>query len=168
MGVMALLSRTRLEPSVLSSLASHLGRRPRVLAWAKTADGHVVGLPGELALETGGRWQSQPWHEIDKGTWDEQAGRLSWTRSDGTSEELQLADGKRFADLFNERVTASIVFRRRVELGRGRYVAVALRRDLGQVGEQTIWTTTPGPGVDLSDPEVSARVDAVRADFGIS
>lgn len=168
MGVMALLSRTRLEPSVLSSLAAYLGGRPRVLAWAKTASGHAVGLPGQLAFETAGEWESQPWHEIDKGNWDEQTGRLAWTRADGTSEELELVDGKRLADLFNERVTASIVFRRRVELGGGRYVAVALRRDLGYDGERTVWKATPGPGVDLSDPDVSARVDAVIADFGIS
>lgn len=168
MGAMALLSRTRLEPSVLSSLATYLGGRPRVLAWAKTAAGHAVGLPGQLAYEAAGEWNSQPWHEIDKGNWDEQAARLTWTSADGSSHELELVDGKRLADLFNERVTASIVFRRRVDLGRGRYVAVALRRDLGYDGERTLWRATPGPGVDLSDPAVSARVDAVIADFGIS
>lgn len=162
----------RLDPSVRTSLADRLGERPRILAWARTAQGWAVGLPGTLAVQTDGEWTFQPWHEIGHGGWDAATGRLRWEDVDGGQHELVLQRAGRFPDLFNERVTSSIVFTRRVPVGRDRHATVTLRRDLGSDAGATTWRVTPGPGVDLTDAAVSEQLEAAlqeaRNDFSIS
>lgn len=161
----------RLPSSVLDSLAAHLGRRPKVLAWARTADGHAVGLTGRLMVQDTGGWTQWPWHRIVAGHWDQEYSRLSWTDAEGRVHEAVLDGGLDLAELFNERVSASVVFSRRVELGRGRHLTIALRRNLEPGEDATEWRVTPSAGLDLTEPAVSARLDqelaAARADFGI-
>lgn len=163
---------TRLDRTALASLAGFLGRRPAILAWAGAAEGPVVGLTGAMLVGDGQTWRSFPWHEVNAGQWDGAAGRLSWLDADGVQHELTLEGGGRFAELFNERVSASIVVSRQVELGPAGKLTLALRRNLEPGSDQTSWQVVPGAGVDLEDPAVQARVDqelaAARADFGLA
>lgn len=162
----------RLDPEVRTSLAGHLGRKPAVLAWARTADGHVVGLAGRLLVQDDAGWKGYPWHEIDAGQWDSKTGRLAWADAAGTGHEVVLPGRSGFTDLFNERITASVLFTRRIDLGRGRHVTLAARRNLEPGSDETLWRVAPSEGVDLATPAVQARVDqelaAARSDFGIA
>lgn len=162
----------RLPAAVHASLTRHLGRRPTVLAWAPTAQGHVVGLPGGLLVEDGAGWRAHPWHEIDAGAWDEATGRLSWDDTAGQRHEVVLEGRSGFTDLFNERITASVLFTRRIDFGKGRHLTLALRRCLEPGDDRTEWRVTPSEGVDLASPQVQALVEqelaSARADFGIA
>ena len=165
-------TRPRLDPDLLASLTSHLGERPAVLAWAPTGDGCVVGLAGRMVVQDGSGWHSHPWHQIATGRWDGGGNRLTWVDTSGAEHAVVLTGRSRFPDLFNERVSASVVFTRRVDLGNRRHALIALRRSLESGAGEADWAVTPSAGVDLDDPAVSARIDqelaAVRADFGIS
>lgn len=172
MGVMARFNGTRLHPSVTASLEALLGHRPTILAWAEAADGWAVGLTGAMLVSHGESWRSFAWHQVTTGQWDSPSGRLTWVDADGTAHEALLRSGGRFADLFNERVTASVVVTRRVELQPGRQITLALRRNLEPGSDETQWQVIPGPRVDLDDPATQARVDqelaAALADFGLA
>lgn len=169
---MARFATSRLDRTVLASLGAFLGRRPTVLAWANATDGWVIGLPGAMLRGDGEAWRSFPWHQVTTGQWDSPNGRLTWLDADGIAHEAVLEGGGRFADLFNERVSASVVVSRRVELEPGRHVTLALRRNLEPGSDQTTWQVIPGAGVDPQDPGVRARLDqelaAVQADFGLA
>jgi hypothetical protein len=171
MGVMQRFSSNRLNRSVLTSLTDFLGRRPTILAWANTPDGYVVGLPGVMLLGDGDSWRAFPWHQVTTGQWDSPSGRLTWLDADDIAHEAVLESGGRFADLFNERVSASVVASRRIDLEAGRHVTFALRRNLEPGSDQTAWQVIPGTGIDLSHPATQARVDqelaATKADFGL-
>lgn len=160
----------RLDADVRSSLAGHLGRRPAILAWAPTADGHVVGLAGRLMVGDAAGWHSYPWHEIDSGRWDEASGTLGWDDGAGDRHEVVLEGRSGFTDLFNERITASVIASRRVDLGKGRHLTLALRRSLEPGEDTTLWRVTPSAGVDLASPDIqdrlAAELAAARADFG--
>ncbi|MGC3953411.1 MAG: hypothetical protein QM804_04005 [Propionicimonas sp.] len=162
----------RLDRTVLASLTAFLGRRPAVLAWAGTTDGWVIGLAGAMLLGDGHTWQSFPWHQVATGGWDSAASRLSWQDADGVQHQAVLEGGGRFAELFNERVSASIVVSRPVDLAPGQQVTLALRRNLKPGADQTGWQVVPGAGVDLQHPATQARIDqelaAAQADFGLT
>ena len=163
---------TRLDRSALASLTAHLGRRPAILAWAATSEGWVVGLAGAMLVGDGESWRRFPWHRISTGQWESSTARLTWLDYENRPHSGVLDAGARFAELFIERVSASVVISRRVELGRGRQVTLALRRNLEPGSDETAWQAIPGAGVDLRDPAVRARVDqelaAAQADFGLA
>lgn len=165
-------ARGRLDRTALASLTVFLGHQPTILAWADTADGWVVGLPGAMLVGDGESWRSFPWHEVTTGQWDNPSSRLTWLDADGVAHAAVLQGGGRFADLFNERVSASVVVSRRVELADGRQVTLALRRNLDAGPDRTAWQVIPGAGVDLTDPATDAQVErelaAAQADFGLA
>jgi hypothetical protein len=141
--------RHSLPADLRDSIKASTGRRERVLGWARTDDGVLVG-----------NWRTTHWHDVDSGRWDDQTRTLTVVTAGG-SETVQLTEPNRFPDLFNERVNASIIANRRVDLGAGRHVVLALRRDLG--GGDTAWRVLAGPGVDTSAPDVRDRVEAELA-----
>ncbi|MDQ7991253.1 MAG: hypothetical protein AAGC63_01660 [Propionicimonas sp.] len=169
---MALFSGPRPDRDLLDSLTAQLGRRPRVLAWAATDDGYVVGLADRMLVRDASGWQAYPWHRIATGKWDGGSSLLVWVDTDGCEHTVALSAPALFPDLFNERVSASVVFARRVDLGDGRHATIALRRNLAGGTDEADWQVTPSPGVDLDEPAVSARIDqelaAVQSDFGIA
>ncbi|MGB7962685.1 MAG: hypothetical protein WCF12_06960 [Propionicimonas sp.] len=165
-------ARQRLDADASRSLTAFLGSRPRILAWSRTTTGHVVGLPDQFVRQVHGAWTATPWHHIQRGHWDQKTGELTWTDGTGLDSTATLEDAGRLPELFTERVTASVLFQRRVDLGRGRYLVVALRRNLADSGDETVWTVFPGGGADLGDPQVQAAaaqaLDAARAEFDIA
>lgn len=163
---MALFGRTALDDPVLAEI---VGRR-RVLASGHTSEGQVVGLVDRLVFKAAGEWRQLPWHEIERGTWDEQARRLRWVEDSGTQTELELTGTGRLTDLFNERVTASIVCTQLVDLANGNAMITA-RRDLGDPDRPLIWRVTPGKGVSTaevnSDPLVAQEFERLRAEYDL-
>lgn len=151
----------RPDPDLLRSLADHLGSRPRVLAWARTADGLVVALPDRLMTRLGDAWHDQPWQDVDRGGWDEATSTLTWRDASGRRFGVPLTDPGRIPEVFNERVSASIVLQRVIDLpGRHRAV-VSLRRDLGAADNSLIWRVTSD--ADLTEPRAAAVLAAERA-----
>ena len=168
---MALFSPVRLDRAVVGSLTTFLGRRPHVLAWAATTAGWVIGLPGAMVIGDGQQWRSVPWHQVNTGQWDDPTGRLTWVEAGGQKHTATLEAGARFADLFNERVSAAVVVTRRVDLAPG-HVLLVLRRNLEPGTDETAWQVVPSARADLADPAVQARIDqelaAVQGDFGLA
>lgn len=119
-----------------------------------------MGLSDRLVYRREDRWAQQAWHEVERGGWDQLAGALRWVDHQGREESLLLAEPRRLPELFNERVTASIVLQKAVELGRGRTAIVSLRRDLGAPDSPLVWRVRLGARVRQDDPEVESALNA--------
>ena len=156
---MDLFARRGLPTDLQATLRSHLGARPRVLAWGATpAGGAVVALPDRLSVHEGGAWSDTGWHQVLRGGWDAEASALHWTGPDG-DHTVPLADPGRIPEVFRERVEATILLQHSVDVGPGRVVTVSARRD--QSGRTPVaWALHAGRGVRLDDPEVAALATA--------
>ena len=151
---MPLFSRVPIDPE-----AKALAGKSRVLSTARSVEGQVLGLVDRLIFRTEGQWQVQPWHQIERGRWDEPTRTLSWLDLEGRSWSLELAETGRLTDLFDERVTASIACLQTVTIGRGRQAVITARRDLADLTSPLIWRVRPAPGTSLdqiADSEVVA------------
>lgn len=166
---MNLFARGSLPTADAASLRAEVGRPVRPLAWARTADGVVVGLVDALAQRMASGWTLTAWHEIVTGGFAD--GVLRWTGEDGVRHEAEITEPGRLPELFKERVDATFLLQRQITVGRGRLVVVSARRDLGRPEAPATWTVTAGPGVDLADPSTRAVADAelarLRAEYAI-
>lgn len=148
-----------------------IGARDRVLAWAALAGGGwAAATVGTLhVLDPRGRLQSRPWTDVDHAAWDDASGALVvWWVGSRAPTPLEIGDATFLPEVVHERVRASVVLTREVDLGGGRRVHVALRK----APDGTLTTSaSPGRGVRLTDPDVAARVAAaeaaLRADAGL-
>lgn len=164
---MALFGRTSLEDPELKQI---IGRR-RVLASGRSPDGQVVGLADRLVYKQDGVWRQLAWHEVDRGAWDGQSGRLVWSDVHGHADELELTEAGPITDLFNERVTASIACVRTVDLATRGKAVITARRDLGNQAAPLIWGVSPGKGVSSeqadADPLVALELERLRAEYDL-
>jgi hypothetical protein len=154
----------RLDPALTALLG---GRRP--LATASSADGEVVGTVDRLFFADGSGWAEQPWHEVEHGGWDGESGTLSWTTTSGDRHAIRLTEPRGLPDLFNERVTATIVATRTLDLGRHLKGVLTGRRDLSPGATGVLWHVTPGHGTtaaDLAnDPLVSLELERLHSEY---
>jgi hypothetical protein len=149
-----------------SSLALRGGPSARILAWARSADGFVVGSPAVLSL--GGSdpdagvedWRHVGWHEIEHGGWNAESRSLSWTLYGGRRGRVELAEPGRLPELFRERVAASIAVERFVPIRGDRGVTVTARRDLAGDGALS-WHSSLTRGLTWSGEGVAE--EAARA-----
>lgn len=164
---MALFGRTTIDDPDLRQL---LGRR-RVLASATSARGVVLGLADCLVYPGADGWAELPWHEIERGGWDQPSRTLRWTTVDGNASALSLDQPGMLPDLFNERVTASIACVRTVDLATRGTAVITARRDLGRNSAELIWRVSPGKGVHASavdaDPVVALELERLRAEYDL-
>lgn len=157
--------RAGLPAATYDALRSHLpGGRPRVLAWGEHADGAVVGLPQLLAIQTGTSWRTIAWDEIVTGGWDRERSALRWSTG-ATTESLVLTSPRRIPELFQERVQASIVMTRFVEIDGTDGVNVSARRNPGVPSAVLRWQATPSGNTTMADPAVQAEVERVLAEL---
>jgi hypothetical protein len=138
----------------------------RVLTWGRTADGVAVGTIGVLAV-LGDEDEAIAWHDIVRGGWDADANRLRWRSRSGGERSIVLTETGRLPELLQERVQASIVVQRSVEIAPRRTVIIAGRRDLAS--GVVDWTVDGGPGVNLADPQTAAlaseQVALLRSEY---
>lgn len=150
-----------LPPHEYHALRERLGGKPRVLAWAASRDGVVVGLPDRLMVRDAAGWHETPWHDILRGGWNDEGSALHWTTlSTGESHEVPLVAQGRIPELFRERVEATILLQKSIAVPPNRTVLVSARRSLVDPRQPVIWAAHPGAGVRLDDPDTRAFVDA--------
>jgi len=136
----------------------------RLLAWATTADGTVVGgtrdalyLPERL-----------PWEQVEAAVWDRESGTLRVREVGAWGEPrrehaLVMDEPPRLLQLVRERVTASVVLQRHVPIHGRLGVRVIARRAPGGHDEPT-WVYEFDEGVDPADPDVRrAAAEAMAA-----
>lgn len=107
---------------------------------------------------------SRPWLRVEAGAWDPDADllRVRWVDDPVASNWRFAGPGARvFTDAFRDRVQASVVLVREVDLGPGRKTRVAIRKDLAtwELSEQVV----PGRGVSPTDTELAREVEVARA-----
>ncbi len=144
------------------------GRRPRILAWARTPTGFCIGAPAALSVGDESGFTHVGWHEIEHGGWNAETGRLSWVcypNTDGRSRRgfAELVEPARLPELFRERVAASIVFERFAPLATSNDggVTISARRDLAGAADRIAWHASPSRGLDWRDDAVRVEADQV-------
>jgi hypothetical protein len=140
-----------------------LGARERVLAWAELNAGGWAAATVDtiVVLDPRGRLRRRPWTEVDHAAWDDDSRTLAvWWVGSRAPTPLEVGEGSFLPEVVHERVRASVVLTREVDLGGGRRVHVALRK----AADGTLSTSaSPGRGVRLTDPDVAAQVSAAEA-----
>lgn len=117
----------------------------------------VVAQDGEVS------W-SRPWLEVDGGAWDPDTDTLRATFVGGaapTAWRFTGAGARAFTEIFRDRVEASVVLMREVDLGPGRKTRVAIRKDLAT--RELVDQVVPGPRVRPDDTELNEQVAVARA-----
>ncbi len=149
----------------------------RVLAAAQAGDGrwlagtrdvfHVVGEPpvGEDAVAVDAADDvAWPWEQVQRADWDTDASTLRVERVADYGQPMTLSsfvldDPGLLLELIRERVTASVVVERRVNLARRRGFSVIGRRAPSGGGGVT-WAYQFDPEVDPEDPAVTSAAEA--------
>ncbi len=167
---MGLFDRAGLSRGDFTSLSAAAPGRVRVLAWASSADGPVVGLVDRLAWSSSDGWRFVGWHEIASGGWDVTSGTLRWTLVTGETENLLLDDPGSLPDLFRERVDASIVVQQRVELADDLAALIVARRLLDDDTAPLIWSLNrQGESWDAAqEAQADAELARLQAEYDIS
>ncbi|MEV1240032.1 hypothetical protein ACIBO2_53025 [Nonomuraea sp. NPDC050022] len=152
----------RLPADVRKALVTEPGER--VLTFAATGDGHVVATNLALHLPGGLR---VPYETIDRAAWDEEG--LNILTMSGERHRVELPEPRLLPETVRERVNATIVVNKHVDLpGRGGVRLVA-RRPPG--GEVLGWTLVFDDGLDPNDPGVRAQaeqaLEGVRRSMGV-
>lgn len=148
----------RLDAHSKAELKRILGFRPHALAVAVGTAGIVVGLADRLVYRTPQGWAQVPWHTIEHGRWDGEQSTLRWTTVDGAGEALELQDAAPMLQLFQERVSATIVCTQVVKLGKGHSALITARQDLTDPTAALLWQISPG---EDTPPEGLPEVPAV-------
>jgi len=151
-----------------------LTRGERLLAWAETTNGVLVGGTRD-ALHLPDREPPRlPWEEIATADWDIDERELHVVEVGSFGEpqpehRLSLDAPDQLLSLVRERVTASIVVQRHVSVRGQRGVRVIGRRSPGRHGE-IAWFVEYDDGLDPADPDVATVVDealaSARGDVG--
>jgi hypothetical protein len=151
-----------------ASLTATPGRPARLLAWGRTASGFCIGSPAALSVGDERGFTHLGWHEIERGGWNTETGRLSWVcypSDDGRARRgfVDLVEPARVPELFRERVAASIVFERFVPLVASPQggVTISARRDLAGAADRISWHVSPTRGVDPRDEAVRIEAEQV-------
>ncbi len=139
----------------------------RVLASAETADGTwLVGTRDALAVVSAadGEVETVPWEGVQRADWDVESSTLTVERVEEFGTPVvpmvfEVAAPGAFLQLLRERVSASIVVQKRVDLERKRGLTVIGRRPPSGDGPVT-WAYELDQGVDVADPAVLAAAEA--------
>jgi hypothetical protein len=142
----------------------------RVLAAVQTVDG--VWLAGTRdALHARSARDAPvdvPWERIQRADWDLDTSTLTIERLEDYGRPVhplafELAEPVMLLELVRERVTASVLLQRRVQLERKRGLSVIARRAPSGLGPVT-WAYEFDAGVDPQDPAVSAAAELALAE----
>lgn len=145
-------------PDELAQLRGIIGRRPDVLVAARGPEALVILLRDRMAIRRPQGWQLVAWSDILRGGWDAAGSRLYWELVDKSTGEVVLDSPGALPPAFAERVRASIVVSRSVqledELGT---VLLVGRRQPGGSGP-IAWQAEGLGRCDLGNPRVQSQV----------
>ena len=146
-----------------SSLAAQPNRPARILAWARTSNGYGIASLTTLSYGDENGWKHIGWHEIERGSWNAELGKLSWVLHAAPGKapsrgSLELVKPGRLPGLFRERISATIALERFVPLLGERGVTISARRDLG-ANDTIAWHSTLTRGLSWDTDGVRAAVD---------
>lgn len=135
-------------------------------AWDELGQQWVLATHTHLAVvaQDGEVRRSRPWLEVDGGAWDPDSDtlRVTWVNGSEPSRWTFTGAGAHaFTDTFRDRVEASVVLVREVDLGPGRTARVAIRKDLAT--RELVDQVVAGPRVSPDDTELHEQVAVVRA-----
>ena len=164
---------TRLPPDVVERAG--LGRGERALAHAATTDGSwLLGTRDALVIVEPAETIRVPWERVETADWnrEEELLRVAEVGEFGQVRPVHsftVPDPGRLLPMVRERVTASVLLQRRVEVRGRRGLTVIARRPPRGRGEIT-WAYELDDGMDPADPEVAraaeAGLRAARQDIG--
>lgn len=164
---MTFFRRPRRRPALPEEVRRLLGLPgpARVLAWSPlVGGGWAAATPAGLhALLPSGALVDRPWTDVQHAAWERDSRMLAvWWVGARQPTPLEVAEGSFLPEVVHERVRASVVLARDVEVAAGRAVWVALRRAAdGTLSTQAV----PARGVRLDDPQVAAAVARARAEL---
>jgi len=154
---------------------AQLARGERVLAHAPADDGTwLLGTRDALVVVEPAETIRLAWENVESADWDRDTGRLGVAEVGEYGRprpvhRFTLDDPRRLLQLVRERVTASVLLQRRVEVRGRRGLTVIGRRPPRGTGEIT-WAFELDAGIDPADPEVAraaeAGLRAARQDVG--
>jgi hypothetical protein len=151
-------------PGLPAEVRAELPRRP--LASAQAEDGAwLVGTRDALhAFGEGGSGEAVRWERVQRADWDRESSTLRVEEIQEYGEPVRasayvLEEPGGLLSLVWERVSASIVLQRRVDVEKKRGFTVIGRRPPSGHGEVT-WAFEFDAGVDPEDPEVKVAADA--------
>lgn len=166
---MKLFSRNALPADVSAAVTAHLGRRARVLAWGRTADGAVVALHDRLLHVVDGSVNELGWHDVLRGGWDDANQMMRWVRmSTGEETTVPLVEAGSFPEVFKERVETTFLFQTAVYPRPGAAVTISARRNLMDGETPVLWTAHPARGVRMDDDAIAfveAELGRLRAEY---
>ena len=155
----------------LVKAAAGLERGERVLARAQddhTGSWVLITSWRLLAIAESGQVQAnRPWLDVDGGSWDPDTATLGLTWVGGGRAlqwGLRTRTGPgRVPEAFRERVQASVVLTRQVDLGSRRSARVVIRKELRsrELSEQVLW----GAAARRDDAELCAAVAAASLEL---
>ena len=143
----------------------------RALASVETIDGSwLVGTRDAFHVFTEAEPAgfALPWERVQRADWDSDTATLTVEPLEDYGQPVialtfELAEPVLLLELVRERVTASVVLQRRVEIERRRGLSVVARRAPSGRGEVT-WSYELDEGVDPRDPRVVAAAEAALAE----
>jgi hypothetical protein len=162
------------RPELPDGAREAVDRREGVLAWAEAVDGTwVVATRVALVLASPSPAPAAvrlPWETVHRADWDQESATLTVERVQDYGRPVSrhvvgLASPGAVLDVVRERVTASVVLQRRVDLGRRRGFTVIARRPPsdnalpGSAPPGLRWAFEFDPGVDPDDPTVASVAD---------
>lgn len=171
-----LFRRVRITPEARSALAQAYRvatnrKCPAPLAAARSLTGWCVLLPDVLAEEDTGQWRLAGWHTIEQGGWNDQNRELRWEETSGRRGSIIMDDPQRVPEVFRERVQASIVVQKHIQIeGTREGGVVSARRDLAHPDQPLSWRTWRGRGTPDDDHTraiLEAAMAELKADFDI-
>jgi hypothetical protein len=131
-------------------------------AWVALTTYRVLTLTedGEVAVD-------RPWHEVDTGAWDPDSSTLSLSWVGGTRGlqwQLRQRTGPgTIPQVFRDRVSASVVLVREIDLGPRRTARVSIRSVLGT--RELVDQVLRGRGVRGDDRELEREIERSRREL---
>ena len=132
----------------------------KVLASATAGDGTVVaGTRDAFYVVADGETRRVPWEQVEAADWDRDTDTFQLSEVGAWGEQrvvhtATLAEPGRLLELVRERVTASIVLQRHVNVAGRQGLRVIARR--APAGGPIAWVYEYDEGVDPTDPRVAA------------
>jgi hypothetical protein len=169
--------RQRRLPSEFAGFAELLLDGERLLAWAPgpaRPDGTpTLVVATESALYPFGYTERIPWERVMRAAWDDPIQEVVTANDAGGIDVIRLAldDAGSIPQVIFERVMATIVMQRHVELESSGKLGATLVARRVRGGDEIRWEVVFDAGLDPRDSELRARADeelaALRASVGI-